>query len=99
MNAPPFQVLIAMKSTGIAYLLWLFLGRIGAHKFYLGRPLIGGLYILMFVLFWVGVIRIMTTGADIVADAIAVAVQQPDPTFGATARRFANPTLGQTGLG
>jgi TM2 domain-containing membrane protein YozV len=99
MNAPPFQVSIAMKSTGIAYLLWLFFGGIGAHKFYLGRPLIGGLYILLFVLFWVGVIRLMTTGADIVADAVAVAVQQANPTIGAAARRFANPTLGRIGLG
>jgi TM2 domain-containing membrane protein YozV len=99
MNGPSAQVSAPMKSTGIAYLLWLFFGSIGGHKFYLGRPLIGGLYILMFVLFWVGVIRLMATGADIVADAVAVAVQQADPSIGAAARRFANPTLGRMGPG
>lgn len=26
-----------MKSTGIAYLLWFFLGGLGVHRFYLGR--------------------------------------------------------------
>jgi TM2 domain-containing membrane protein YozV len=98
MNAPSVQVSVPMKSTGIAYLLWLFLGGIGGHKFYLGRPLVGGLYLLMFVLFWVGVIQIMAAGADIVADALAVAVQQTDPTSGAAARRLANPALGRTSL-
>ena len=36
-----------------------------------------GLYLLMFVLFWVGVIRFLAAGADIVSDSIAVAVQLP----------------------
>jgi TM2 domain-containing membrane protein YozV len=88
-----------MKSTGIAYLLWLFFGGIGAHKFYLGRPWVGGLYIRMFVLFWVGIIQLIAAGADIVADSIAVAVQQADPTIGATARRIPNPTIGRIGFG
>jgi predicted secreted protein len=87
-----------MKSTGIAYLLWLFLGGVGGHKFYLGRPLVGGLYLLMSVLFWIGVIQIMAAGAEIVADALAVAVQQADPTSGAAARRPANPAIGRTSL-
>lgn len=26
------------KSTGAAYLIWLFLGGLGGHRFYLGRP-------------------------------------------------------------
>ena len=99
MDALSVQVSVPMKSTGIAYLLWLFFGGIGAHKFYLGRPWVGGLYILMFVLFWVGIIQLIAAGADIVADSIAVAVQQADPTIGATARRMPNPTLGRSGLG
>ncbi len=26
------------KTSGVAYLLWLFLGWLGAHRFYIGRP-------------------------------------------------------------
>ena len=32
------------KSTGIAYLLWFFLGALGVHKFYLGRVGMGFAY-------------------------------------------------------
>ena len=32
------------KSTGIAYLLWFFLGRFGIHKFYMGYALAGLFY-------------------------------------------------------
>lgn len=39
-----------MKSTGVAYLLWFFLGGIGAHRFYLGRTGTGFLYLILFVL-------------------------------------------------
>jgi hypothetical protein len=98
MTAPSVQVSIPMKSTGIAYLLWLFLGSVGGHKFYLGRPLVGGLYLLMFVLFWVGVLQILAAGADIVASSLAVAVPQTDPTGGGAARRLANPAIGRTSL-
>lgn len=34
-----------MKDTGIAYLLLIFLGPIGAHRFYLGSPGMGLLYL------------------------------------------------------
>lgn len=34
-----------MKDTGVAYLLLLFLGPIGAHRFYLGSPGMGLLYL------------------------------------------------------
>lgn len=33
-----------MKSKGIAYLLWFFLGTFGVHKFYLGKIGVGILY-------------------------------------------------------
>lgn len=36
-------VFSARKSGLVAYLLWTFLGSIGAHNFYLGRPKAGGL--------------------------------------------------------
>ncbi|NGP18131.1 TM2 domain-containing protein [Devosia aurantiaca] len=32
---------IEKKSLLVAYVLWLFLGYVGAHRFYLGRPLSG----------------------------------------------------------
>ena len=34
-----------MKSTGVTYILWLLLGGLGVHKFYLNKPGIGLLYI------------------------------------------------------
>jgi len=36
---------IPLRSTGTAYLWWFFLGVVGAHKFYLGRPLIAIFYV------------------------------------------------------
>jgi TM2 domain-containing membrane protein YozV len=47
---------VPLKTSGTAYLWWLFLGAVGAHKFYLGRPGLGVLYMLTFGLFWVGLI-------------------------------------------
>ena len=35
------------KSTGVSYLLWFFLGFLGAHRFYLGRTGTGILQLLM----------------------------------------------------
>ncbi|WP_428740155.1 TM2 domain-containing protein [Tenacibaculum sp.] len=43
-----------MKSKGVAYLLWFFLGGISAHRFYLGQIGIGILYLLTFQLFGIG---------------------------------------------
>ncbi|NGM46833.1 TM2 domain-containing protein [Rhodobacter sp. SGA-6-6] len=49
------------KSTGVAYLLWFFLGGLGAHRFYLGRPgtaviqillLLTGIFLLVPLVFW-----------------------------------------------
>jgi TM2 domain-containing membrane protein YozV len=47
---------VPLKTTGAAYLWWLFLGGFGAHKFYLGRPGMGVLYLCTFGLLWVGLI-------------------------------------------
>jgi TM2 domain-containing membrane protein YozV len=38
---------IEKKSLVVAYLLWFFLGYVGAHRFYLGRP-VSGLIMLAF---------------------------------------------------
>src|ERR1700733_8615094 len=54
MNQVTFYV--PLKSTGAAYLWWLFLGGFGAHKFYLGRPGMGVLYLCTFGLLWLGLI-------------------------------------------
>lgn len=41
-----------VRSSGLAYILWFFLGAFGAHRFYLGRV---GSGVAMLVLFWLGV--------------------------------------------
>lgn len=41
------------KSTGVAYLLWIFLGGLGAHRFYIGRP---GSGLAILVLMVVGIV-------------------------------------------
>lgn len=43
-----------MKSKGVAYLLWFFLGAFSAHRFYLGKIGSGILYLLTFQLFGIG---------------------------------------------
>jgi TM2 domain-containing membrane protein YozV len=43
-----------MKSKGIAYLLWFFLGVFGIHKFYLDKIAIGIIYLLTGGLFMIG---------------------------------------------
>ena len=70
MNPPS----VPTKSTGVAYLLWFFFGGIGAHKFYLGRPGVGALYIGMFLLFWTGLATLL--GIAMAATEAVLAVQQ-----------------------
>ena len=41
------------KSTGAAYLIWLFLGMLGGHRFYLGRTGSAVAQLLMFIIGWV----------------------------------------------
>lgn len=40
------------KSTGAAYLLWLFLGGFGAHRFYLGQTGTGAAQLILFIFGW-----------------------------------------------
>ena len=42
------------KSIFVCYLLWLFLGFFGVHKFYLGKTAMGVIYILTGGLFTIG---------------------------------------------
>jgi TM2 domain-containing membrane protein YozV len=74
-NAPSAQFSASTKSTGVAYALWFFFGGIGAHKFYLGRPGVGALYIGMFVLFWAGMLSLLSLAID-ARHAVAIAAQQ-----------------------
>lgn len=75
MNAPSVNISVPTKSTGVAYLLWFFFGGIGAHKFYLGRPGVGALYIGMFVLFWAGMLSLLSLAID-ARHAVAIAAHQ-----------------------
>lgn len=43
-----------MKSKGIAYLLWFFLGVFGVHKFYLEKIVVGIIYFFTGGLFLIG---------------------------------------------
>jgi TM2 domain-containing membrane protein YozV len=74
-NAPSVHPSAPTKSTGVAYALWFFFGGIGGHKFYLGRPGVGVLYIIMFVLFWAGMLTFMSSAID-ARYAMAIAAQE-----------------------
>src|ERR1700678_329819 len=56
MTTSVVQSAVPLRSTGTAYLWWLFFGTLGAHKFYLGRPGIGALYACTLGLFGLGVL-------------------------------------------
>lgn len=62
------------KSTGTAYLLWFFLGGLGAHRFYLGRPgsavaqiaIFWGSFVLMFI--FIGFLTVWITPVWLIVD-------------------------------
>jgi TM2 domain-containing membrane protein YozV len=55
-----------MKSKGIAYLLWFFLGVFGVHKFYLDKIAVGIIYFLTGGLFLIGwIYDLFTLGSQV----------------------------------
>jgi TM2 domain-containing membrane protein YozV len=55
-----------MKSKGIAYLLWFFLGVFGIHKFYLDKIAVGIIYLLTGGLFLIGwIYDLFTLGSQV----------------------------------
>jgi len=78
-NAPFVQPTAPVKSTVVAYVLWFFFGGVGAHKFYLGRPALGLLYICMLVAFWYGLISVSVDAVGSAVDAINLSIEQGNP--------------------
>ena len=66
------------KSTAVAYLLWAFLGGLGAHRFYLGRTGSAVGQLLLFVLGWlllavmVGLVLLIALGIWVLVDAFLI---------------------------
>lgn len=54
---PPAPTVYPHKSLALAYVLWLFLGAVGAHRFYLGRPFTAGLMVSIWATSWALVLR------------------------------------------
>lgn len=52
LSGPSNIVVVNTKSTILAYVLWFFLGQIGAHRFYLNSPVFGFLQLGLAVAGW-----------------------------------------------
>lgn len=60
------QSIFEMKDKTTAYLLWFFLGIWGAHKFYLGKGVMGILYLFTFAFFFIGwAVDLLTLGSQV----------------------------------
>jgi TM2 domain-containing membrane protein YozV len=60
------MAVVPLKSKGVAYLLWFFLGLVGAHKFYLGKTGMGILYIFTLGFLFIGwIIDVFTLGSQV----------------------------------
>jgi TM2 domain-containing membrane protein YozV len=78
------QILIEQRvtneanSVGVAYLLWFFLGALGAHRFYLGRTGTGIAQLLLFIFGWmtimigVGAFLLLALGIWVLVDAFLI---------------------------
>ena len=66
------------KSAGVSYLLWLFLGGLGAHRFYLGQTGTAVTQLILFVLGWltlvvgVGLLLLAIVGIWLLVDAFLI---------------------------
>lgn len=74
----------ARRHTSTAYALWFFLGALGAHRFYLGRPASGLAYLLAFVGSpWTLFLSLPVLGVCLLVDAVVI----PALTRGANRRQ------------
>lgn len=66
------------KSAGAAYVLWFFLGGLGAHRFYLGQTGTAVAQLILFILGWltlviaVGFFLLMAVGIWLLVDAFLI---------------------------
>jgi len=77
----------------VAYLLWLFLGGVGAHRFYLGRTGSGFVYVCLFVLtVLTGGLMGIALGAWVLLDLFLIPgmVSAHNAQFGASAQAAAS---------
>jgi TM2 domain-containing membrane protein YozV len=66
------------KSTGTAYVLWLFVGFLGGHRFYLGRSGSGVAQLVLTILGWltlvfgIGLLFLLIVGVWVLVDAFLI---------------------------
>jgi TM2 domain-containing membrane protein YozV len=66
------------KSTGVAYLLWFFLGSFGGHRFYLGQTGTAITQLLLLIIGWttiivgVGIFMLIALGIWVLIDAFLI---------------------------
>jgi TM2 domain-containing membrane protein YozV len=76
------------KSVGVAYLLWLFLGTLGAHRFYLGQTGTAIVQLVLTVIGWitilvgVGVLLLAIVGVWVLVDAFMIPGMARDANIG-----------------
>lgn len=89
--SPSAPVVYSNRSVRLAYALWLVLGWAGAHRFYLGRPLTGGLMALGSAAAWLFVASenylafggVFAVGLWVFADGFQIAAMHRRATTGA----------------
>lgn len=66
------KVANAQKSTGVAYLLWFFLGGFGGHRFYLGKTGTAVVQLIIFLIGCVTLLPLIITGIWLLVDAFLI---------------------------